>query len=884
MGALRRLGFSLVLSAFVVMAVSAVFAEDDPPGRAARLDYMSGEVSIQPGGVNDWVAATLNRPMTTSDRIWTDKDSRAEVQVGSGTLRLDSETSLTFSNVADNTVQVELDQGTLNLHIFDLNPGEIYEIDTPNTAFTITKRGDYRFDVNSNNDVSLVTVWRGEGVATGDGPGVKVKGGQQASFSGGRSMAHTVYDAPNRTGFDDWCAVRDKRQDSSESARYVNRGVVGYQDLDTYGRWTTYPNYGAVWVPTVVTPGWAPYRFGHWVWVAPWGWTWVDDAPWGYAPFHYGRWAYIGGTWGWCPGPVYARPVYAPALVAWVGGPNWGVSIGIGGGVGWFPLGYGEPYVPWYHAGPGYWRNVNVSNTRITNVTVINNYYNHPNEVNNIHYANRMRPNAVTAMPERDFVNSRPVNRNMVPVSTQSLRDARVVGRTPYQPNRDSVLGANAGRQAAIPPQRAFARQPVRNMVPPAAPKSPFGNERTNAANGNNPANAGPSHMPQRGNDNAGPQRGQERIADTQPNNRVPRPPSRMDDGQGSGRTWSGNNNNVGPTAPGNNAGHAAPGNDNVVRHYPHPPSPGERQAMNETPSKGANNPPTRTYSQPPQGNANDRNYSRPPQDNANSRTYPQQPQGNANDHSYSRPPQGNNGRPASGPPSNESNRSYGPPANQGGPHTYSAPPSNQGGPHTYSAPPSQSPGRTYSPPPARNEGNAPAAQPHSHPQESKPNNDRTPKSSSLYGGDPAVASNYSYPRPSSGAASSSPASSYSSPRTYNSAPERGYSSPSAGYSQRSYPSQARQTYQAAPSRPYEYSQPARSSAYSAPSRAYTAQSYGGGRSYSAPERSYSAPSRNNGGGGNAGGGRSYSAPHSSGSSAHNSGGGHEGGGSARGH
>ena len=91
-------------------------------------------------------------------------------------------------------------------------------------------------------------------------------------------------------------------------------------------------------------PGWAPYRYGHWAWVNPWGWTWVDDAPWGYAPFHYGRWVFVGGAWGWVPGPVVGRkwrPVYSPALVAWAGGPSFGVSIGIGAGpaVGWFALG-----------------------------------------------------------------------------------------------------------------------------------------------------------------------------------------------------------------------------------------------------------------------------------------------------------------------------------------------------------------------------------------------------------------------------------------------------------------------------------------------------------------------------------------------------------------
>src|ERR1019366_9384094 len=55
----------------------------------------------------------------------------------------------------------------------------------------------------------------------------------------------------------------------------------------------------------------------------------------------------ISGGWGWIPGPlaiVAGRPavdvVYAPALVAFIGGGGWGASLSIGGpAVGWVPLG-----------------------------------------------------------------------------------------------------------------------------------------------------------------------------------------------------------------------------------------------------------------------------------------------------------------------------------------------------------------------------------------------------------------------------------------------------------------------------------------------------------------------------------------------------------------
>ena len=170
---------------------------------------------MQPGGVNDWVAASLNRPLTTSDRVWTDKDSRAELNVGDGFLRMSSETSVTLTNVSDSTVQVELDQGTLEVTVKHLEKGEIYEIDTPNYAFTVMKTGVYRFDVFPHGDESWVTVRSGYGEATGKGPAVRVNSGQQVRFKSDQTLQHTAINAPAPDGFDDWAQVRDKRLDSS---------------------------------------------------------------------------------------------------------------------------------------------------------------------------------------------------------------------------------------------------------------------------------------------------------------------------------------------------------------------------------------------------------------------------------------------------------------------------------------------------------------------------------------------------------------------------------------------------------------------------------------------------------------------------------------------
>lgn len=514
----------------------------DPPGRVARLQYMSGSVSIQPGGVNDWVQGSINRPLTTADNIWADKNSRAELGLGNAVVRIGSETSLTMSNITDNIVQLQLHQGAMNLVVRKLFDGETYEIDTPNQAFTVKKAGNYRFDVDSTGDSTLVTVRRGEGESTGQGHSVRISAGKQVRFTG-TNLAHTEQAAPGPDAFDQWARNRDRVEDRdlSASSRYVGEGMVGADDLAQYGQWKDDTTYGNVWYPNDVPVGWAPYRYGHWVWISPWGWTWVDDAAWGFAPFHYGRWAYVGGYWGWIPGPYYARPIWAPALVAWYGGWGWGWGWGFGWGWGWGHVGYGwcalgwrEPFHPWYGVSRGYFRSVNVTNTRITNINnVTNNYYNHTGTANAMNHVNMTRPGGFTAAPKSTLTNSSPVNKTMARVPSSALKNAPSVGRPNVAPTRTSMLGANAGKPAAAAPRSVESRATVSRLTPPArtsAMESARASQNNFGNRGNSTARAGENTAANRGANNvARPQegRGVATAASGRGESNVPRPPER---------------------------------------------------------------------------------------------------------------------------------------------------------------------------------------------------------------------------------------------------------------------------------------------------------------------------------------------------------------------
>lgn len=440
----------------------------DPPSVVGRMNYTQGSVSFQPGGEGDWVDAVPNRPLTTGDNLWADQNSRAELHIGSTAVRLAPETSLTFLDLDDRTTQLRLSQGTVIIRLRHLDDGDLVEIDTPNLAFDLQRTGEYRIDVDNAGNVTNVSVWSGRGEVTGGGYSYTVVAGQSAHFSGTDQLNYDIAQMPASDDFDNWAFQRDHNEDGSESANYVSPEMTGYEDLDDYGRWQYVGGYGTVWVPSGVASDWAPYRNGHWAYIDPWGWTWVEDEPWGFAPFHYGRWAYAGNRWCWVPGPVAVRPVYAPALVAFVGGSRF--AIGGGPGVGWFPLAPGEVYVPYYRGSRGYVERLNVTNT-VVNVTRVTNVYNQRN-VTNITYVNQRVNNGVTVVSRDTFINARPVERNLARVDARQLAQAQVVREVSVQPVRASVLGSGAPARFR-PPQAVINRQVVATQRP-VPPKQPF--------------------------------------------------------------------------------------------------------------------------------------------------------------------------------------------------------------------------------------------------------------------------------------------------------------------------------------------------------------------------------------------------------------------------
>jgi hypothetical protein len=283
--------FCLLFSLLLSLPMPAQDQNGDPPGRVARLSYMSGAVSFEPSGENDWSAASLNYPVTSGDRLWTDNGARAEVETGNIAVRMAEQTDLTATSLTDQLMQLGLAQGVIRISAYDIRSGSEIEVDTPNGAVTITQPGSYRIETYPNDARTIVSVNQGQVQVTGNGVNETVGSGQALELNGTNDQVQ-VSDVgmPPADSFDQWCAQRDQPYRNARTRQYVSPYTPGYYDLDQYGGWQTVAQYGPIWYPSTVPVGWVPYRDGRWVWVEPWGWTWVDAMPWGFAPFHYGRW------------------------------------------------------------------------------------------------------------------------------------------------------------------------------------------------------------------------------------------------------------------------------------------------------------------------------------------------------------------------------------------------------------------------------------------------------------------------------------------------------------------------------------------------------------------------------------------------------------------
>lgn len=446
------------------------------------LDYVSGEVAYTlrgdaaDPGRSSWLQADFNQPIAEDMSVQTGPLARARIRIGPNAIEIAADTVVDVLNLTDELVEASLRQGRIFLQIRNLQEGERVEIEIPAGSFWLLKPGAYDIDTGADDRPARVAVFEGAARFADGNTDRRIEAGQEAQVAalypatlavsqlppGAMPAAGTGtdLDRPASSAADvpqappdeflSWAMASEYNPEQPQSAQYVSREMTGYERLDTYGRWEQRHDYGPVWFPAAVPADWAPYRFGHWASIKPWGWTWIDDQPWGFTPFHFGRWVHIDERWAWVPGSRVEHPVYAPALVAFLENiEDAGPAPGGEPPVGWFPLAPGEAYAPWYQAGPEYIESVNVVYAPRYRDPAWRDHQSQAGEVWRAEFANRR---FATLVHSDALAYGRPVIREIVHVPADRLERAAVAREAPrIMPAATRIVAGPGGWRHDVP-------------------------------------------------------------------------------------------------------------------------------------------------------------------------------------------------------------------------------------------------------------------------------------------------------------------------------------------------------------------------------------------------------------------------------------------------
>ena len=398
-----------------------------PPNRVGRVSLVSGNLNLQVSSGTAWADAELNQPIFAGEALRTDSRARGEIRIGAKTIDLSNGSEIEIASLLDGVTQILLSRGRIGLRLREAGENEAVEIDVPQGAVWLQVPGTYDIAAGDGEGPLRVGVLGGRAQYAGAGGDRRIEAGQVAVLSGSETADAASIEPVAADDFVAWCRDRDNDDTHLAAPYYISRYMTGYDELDGAGVWKINAQYGPVWFPTQ-SEDWAPYRFGHWSWIALWGWTWLDDQAWGFAPSHYGRWALIDDHWAWVPGNYVARPLYAPAVVAFLGTPGVGLSSAEGATVAWFPLAPGEAYWPSYSRDLDYVRSLNFGTVQNVAAIGVRADGEPPLETFNEDFANRL---FATVIPRLVFTNGRQVAPTRLSLPEKRLLDAPVLMASP---------------------------------------------------------------------------------------------------------------------------------------------------------------------------------------------------------------------------------------------------------------------------------------------------------------------------------------------------------------------------------------------------------------------------------------------------------------------
>jgi len=375
-----------------------------------RISWLNGDVQIRTEELEEWVPASLNMPLKDGDKIWVPEAGIVECHLIDGTfLRLDQESAMEILSLGRNSFHFYLSEGRAYVNFAGLKD-HFLQLDTPISSIRGIEKATFGIAVSRNGHTDL-SVYRGAVFIESKDGERRVQSGQTLSLKEG-DYAELRPLGPS----DDWERWNNERDrnlaERKPPSSYLPEELHTYSgDLEANGRWVHVREYGHVWTPTViVSPGWAPYTVGRWVWIRG-DYIWISYEPWGWVPYHYGRWVYISRI-GWCWTPPKRGAVYwGPGFVAWISTPAY---------VSWVPLAPGEIYYGYGYYGP---HSVNLTKVNITRI-----------DVRRVVYKNVRAPHAVNVIHRETFVKGRKVDFRLN--ENPFLKERIHIGRPDIKPER----------------------------------------------------------------------------------------------------------------------------------------------------------------------------------------------------------------------------------------------------------------------------------------------------------------------------------------------------------------------------------------------------------------------------------------------------------------
>ncbi|HEY2540952.1 MAG TPA: DUF6600 domain-containing protein [Stellaceae bacterium] len=401
-----------------------------PSARVGRISLVSGNVEFRGLGDAQWSAASVNDPVATGLALRTGSQAQAEIRIGADTIDLAQDTEIAVAKLDQPIAEIAVSEGRIGLDIGRLDRGESVLIDLAHGGVWVLDRGRYDIVAGAEEHPERIAALAGNARFVGGGADLPIASGYQLLPGSAETATARIETAGPPDDFDQWCGARTVDDSQLAAPYFVSREMTGYAALDEAGDWQPGGKDGEVWVPRASAAEWSPYRNGHWRWLAPWGWSWVDDQPWAFATSHYGRWRFADGRWLWTLGRRSAHPVWAPAVVAFLGTPGIGLSYADGPGpaIAWFPLAPGEVYWPGYTRDLDYIRALNRGSDVDLSAIRLGADREPPAEIADAHFANR---SFASVVPRPIFVAGQPIADALLTIPDERLRDAPAIMGSP---------------------------------------------------------------------------------------------------------------------------------------------------------------------------------------------------------------------------------------------------------------------------------------------------------------------------------------------------------------------------------------------------------------------------------------------------------------------